>query len=249
MTRPVLVCLPYSPWSERAAWALDARGIDYEKQLYQPLLGELKLRRLRGSAPGPASVPVLAWEGGVIADSGAIARWADGRGSGPKLFPDEAAVAAWEKIAEQALFAGRALALRRVLGSGDALMDLVPKQLRFLGPVARATSAAGVRRTLRKYGAAGITDDEHRAKLVDALDRIRDGIRNGTLLGSFSYADITVAQALVFVSPPEPPADGKPRAGIRIGRGSRRAFRDPDLAPKYADLAAWRDGLYAKFRG
>jgi glutathione S-transferase len=250
---PTLICLPYSPWSERAAWALDRRGIAYDKEVYEPVLGELRLRRLRGGAPGPTSVPVLVTDDRVIADSGAIARWADGRGSGPRLFPDEAAVAAWEAVAEQATAAGRARSLRRVLADPDAVMDLVPKALRPLGPIARGIAATGVRRTLRKYGATGTADDAHRAALVAALERLRDGLAAGsgtpkTLLGAFSYADITAAQALVFVSPPEPPADGAPRPGIRIGRASRRAFRDPELAVAYADLVAWRDALYAEYR-
>jgi glutathione S-transferase len=40
-----LLALPYSPWSEKARWALDVRGVPYRYRHYQPLLGELGVRR------------------------------------------------------------------------------------------------------------------------------------------------------------------------------------------------------------
>lgn len=248
---PTLMHLPYSPWSERASWALDARGISYEKRRYEPILGEARLWWLRRGAPGPASVPVFVHEGGVISDSRDIARWADTRGTGPRLIPDDAAVKHWEEVTEEALQAGRALAMRRVLSAPDALTDLVPGFLRPTGPIGRWIAAVGVRRTLRKYGAVSTSDNAHRERLITALDRIRAGLAaSGTryLLGEFSFADICAAQALVFMLPPEPPPKGQTRPGIRIARASRRAFRDPDLADEYADLGTWRDQLYAEWR-
>ena len=56
---PELLGLPYSPWSEKARWALDARRVPYREVTYAPLLGEpalrLKLKRWRGNV----TVPVL----------------------------------------------------------------------------------------------------------------------------------------------------------------------------------------------
>jgi glutathione S-transferase len=124
-----LLGLPYSPWTEKARWALDARGVPYEFRHYQPLLGEpalrAKLRRLRGRV----SVPVLTDDAGaVVGDSADIARWADGRGEGPTFFPAEHAdaIAEWVALSERALAAGRALALARVLEDDEALLELVP---------------------------------------------------------------------------------------------------------------------------
>jgi glutathione S-transferase len=211
------------------------------------------MRRLRRNGTGPASVPVLVCDDAVITDSGAIARWADARGSGPTLFPDDAAVRRWEEVSEQALQAGRALAMRRILGEPDALQELVPGFLRPLGPVGRFAAAVGVRRTLWKYGATRDPEDTHRERLAAALDQIADGLRGAvgspkTLLGTFSYADIAAAQAIVYVLPPDPPPKGETRPGLRLARGSRRAFRDPVLAERYAELGAWRDALYATWR-
>jgi glutathione S-transferase len=252
--RPTLIAIPYSPWSERADWALHLRGIAIEKERYSPILGELRLRRLRRGAPGPASVPVLVAQDRVIADSTDIARWADSHGDGPRLFPDDPRLAPIVEAGDTALDAGRALALRRTLADGDALLDLVPTALRGLGPVARWVAGTGVRRTLRKYGAAGVADVEHRERLRGALTRLREALAAApaptsgpkTLLGALSYADVAATQALVFIAPPEP--DRERGRGIRIAKASRRAFYDADLAREFADLVAWRDAIYASYR-
>jgi glutathione S-transferase len=39
-----LVALHYSPWSEKARWALDHHGVAYRYEEYKILLGEPKLR-------------------------------------------------------------------------------------------------------------------------------------------------------------------------------------------------------------
>lgn len=243
---PTLLQLAFSPWSERARWALDARGIAHDTVEYQPLLGELHLRWLRRAAGG-ASVPVLRTADGAICDSLDIARWANTQGTGPDLFPAARAdeLAAIGDAADRALAAGRARALRRMAASPEALQEQVPWFLRWSGPVARAVAKAGTLRTLGKYGAAD--DDTARAGLLRALDDLRahlargvevDGVR--TLLGGFTWADITAAQALAFVQPP--------REGLRIGPGTRAAFTDPYVAAVSPDLLAWRDALYARHR-
>jgi glutathione S-transferase len=244
---PALLQLGYSPWSERARWALDVRGVPYERVPYQPLLGELRLRWVRRGAGG-ASVPVLLTDEGPICDSVDIARWANARGAGPDLFPAgrEAELAAIGAVADRALAAGRSRALRRMAASTDALQEQVPSFLRWTGPVARGIAKAGTLRTIGKYG--GASDDEARTALLAALDALRehlaravevDGVR--CLLGAFSWADINAAQALAFVRPPD--------AGLRMGPGTRAAFTDPYVAAVSADLLAWRDALYARHRG
>src|SRR5580704_5617991 len=64
--RPVvqLLGLPYSPWSEKARWALDARHVPYADVTYAPLVGELALRRKLGKWTGAVTVPVLTEDGG-----------------------------------------------------------------------------------------------------------------------------------------------------------------------------------------
>ncbi len=248
-----LLGLPYSPWSEKARWALDVRHVPYVSRLYQPLLGEPALRWRVGRFTGRVTVPVLtADDGKVLADSAEIARWADGRGEGPRLFPaeHEAAIAHFIERSETALAAGRALSLERMLGDDEALAEMVPRKMRsVLGSAAKHIGASGIRRTLRKYDGDATDAAAHRATFASVLDEVRatlgkrdeDGSNSPrTLLGVFTFADIAVAQALAFVEPPT--------TGLKLSPGSRRCFGDADLRGRYADLLTWRDALYAAFR-
>lgn len=244
MTETTLIALPYSPWSEKARWALQASGVPFHEQHYQPLIGELALRRLTGQWSGPASVPVLVTGDGAVADSAAIARWADKQ---HVLFPagQDAEVQRWIDVGERALAAGRVLALTQQLQDRAALLELVPRKLRgLLGPLAPGVAAFGVKRTLRKYAAT--TTGDVGAQWDAALDELRAGIAAGhgparTLLAQFSFGDIAASQALGFVAPVS-------SRHVRMGAGSRAAFTNPARAEKYADLLAWRDGVYAAFR-
>jgi glutathione S-transferase len=237
---PELLGLPYSPWSEKARWALEARGIAYESKLYQPLLGELGLRRKLGKWRGIVSVPVLTDDDGrVIPDSADIARWADQRGEGPVMFPAGADVERFIALADRGMAAGRALSLLRLLDDDEGIGEMVPRKLRKL-PGAPAMAKAGVARTLRKY--RGMRDQEAaRAALAEVLDEVRAALAGGkTLLGQFTFADVAVAQVLAFVEPPA--------FGLKLGDATRRSFCDDVLRERFADLVAWRDALYEAHR-
>src|SRR5215468_11323456 len=117
-----LLGLSYSPWTEKARWALDARRVPYTFRHYQPLLGEPALRLKTRRLAGRVTVPVLTTsDGRVLADSADIARWAGERGEGPLLFPaeHEATVARFVSLSERALAAGRALSLARMLADHE----------------------------------------------------------------------------------------------------------------------------------
>ncbi|AUX24096.1 hypothetical protein SOCEGT47_046290 [Sorangium cellulosum] len=246
-----LLGLVFSPWTEKARWALDVRRVPYTFRHYQPMIGEpalrLKLRRLRGRV----TVPVLTTDDGrVLTDSADIARWADGRGEGPALFPaeHEAEIARLVALSERALDAGRALTLSRMLADDEALAEMTPPPIRRrLGPLAPRLGALGIRRTLRKYDGHRTDGAAHQRTLVSALDEIRAALARQapaedaprTLLGRFTFADIAMAQALVGVEPP---------AELKLGPAGRRCWSDPELRERYADLTAWRDALYRAFR-
>jgi glutathione S-transferase len=249
-TKPELVGLPYSPWSEKARWALDLRRVPYTSTTYAPMIGEVGLRRRMGKWTGQVSVPVLFDDhGAAIADSHAIARWADTRGEGASLFPSdlEAEVARFVALSERAMAAGRCLSLERMLADDEALREMVPKPMR-RSPLATAIAAFGVRRTLRKYDAArgGAGGEKHEAVLTASLDELRsalasqpapaDASQPKTLLGRFTFADIAMTQTLGFIEPPS--------FGLRIGKASRRSFTHPILRERYADLIAWRNAIY-----
>jgi glutathione S-transferase len=244
-----LLGLPYSPWSEKARWALDLRRVPYRSRTYLALLGEpllrIKLRRWTGTV----TVPVLTCDDGrVLADSADIARWADQRGDGPQLFPreHEAAIAHFIERSEAGLRAGRALALRRMLEDDEALAEMVPRSLmRGLGSVAVRVARLGIARTLRKYRALDDGPEEHERALGGVLDELRERLAGAsdtprTLLGRLTFADVAMSQVLAFVAPPA--------TGLRLGRASRRSFSDERLRARYADLVEWRDQLYQRYR-
>ncbi len=246
-----LLGIPYSPWSEKARWALDARQVPYTYRVYAPLVGEPALRMKLRQWTGPVSVPALTDdEGHTIADSANIARWADGRGSGPVLFPPEldAEIAHFVALSERGLEAGRALSLARMLRDRQALAEMVPRNVRAaIGPVASAVGMFGVRRTLRKYGSAKASRESLEQTLTEVLDALRAALAKApeaspvkTVLGRFTFADVAMAQVLVFVQPPA--------VGLRIGAASRRNYTDPPMAERYADLVEWRDDLYDAYR-
>lgn len=246
---PELWSLSYSPWSDRARWALAHCGVEYRRHAYQPVLGEFALRLKLRRWYGPVSVPVMQTEDGMLADSHAIARWADAHANrgAAKLFPPgrDAEIGRYDELSEAALAAGRTLGLQKVLQDDAALRELLPAAAGSrLGPLGPKLVASAVRRTIRKY--AHTSPPNPKGALISLLEKIRreleavprhpDGDRY--LLGEFSYADITAATGLSFVLPPS--------SHLRLGDASRRAYTHRDLAERYADVIAWRDALYAK---
>src|SRR5262245_44081226 len=128
-----LLALPYSPWSEKARWALDVCGVPYRYRHYQPLLGELELRGKTRRLRGAVAAPVLTGERGRVSDdSEKIARFADAQSGRPTLLPPgrEAEIARWVALSERGLAAGRVLALDRQLRDDGALAEMVPRNLR-----------------------------------------------------------------------------------------------------------------------
>ena len=144
--------------------------------------------------------------------------------------------------------AGRALSLPRMLQDNDALLEMVPKGLRKL-PGSVAIAAFGVRRTLRKYRSAAGDPRAVKAEadLASVLDELRAAVNDrgssdgpATVLERFTFADIAMAQVIAFVEPPP--------FGLRLGAASRRTFTHPTLKERYADLIAWRDAIYERYR-
>jgi glutathione S-transferase len=241
-----LVALPYSPWSEKARWALQHHGVAHEYEIYAPMIGEpglrLRARRLRG----PLSVPVLFDDDRVFTDSFDIARRAEEIGGAAPLFPKgkEADVEAWNARSQDALAAARALLLDRMATDDPSLLEsmppMIPNALRAPSlPVARAAIAF----LARKYSTRERSGDDHERTLIDTLETMRAGLANGRkyLLGEFSYADVCAAVILQFVSP----VDGR---FIRLGPATRAIWTYPALADRFPDLVAWRDAVYAQHR-
>lgn len=237
-----LIALSYSPWSEKARWVLDHHGVDYRERAYFPIFGEpllrLRLRRLAGKV----TVPTLFDRGTAVMGSFAIATHVEReipearrllpRAYGPQLED-------FERRAERLMAAGRVLVTHRVSLDPEARSEALPPQVPgLLRGLARPLADVGIAFLRQKYGfgTAELADCEE--ILVSGLELLRRDLGDRpTLLESFSFADIAMAQTLQFVVPV---ADSH----LYLGPASRRCWTMPRLAERFADLLAWRDALY-----
>lgn len=244
MGRATLFGLVYSPWTERARWALDHHRIRYRYREHVPLLGEGLLRwAARGSGEKQASVPLLRDGHEVLGDSFRIILHADRVGQGAKLVPDASVIETWLASIEPALHAVRKRVTRRTLADPEALKEAAAGAMpTVVAGFFRPVAAMGARFIARKYG-FDASEQEQDSPLVSAvLDEVRAQLDGGAYLGeAFSAADILAA---TFLQSVKPVADSI----IRLGPATRRAWSRPELAEEYDDLIAWRDQLYATHR-
>lgn len=239
---PVLVHLPYSPWSEKARWALDHHRVRHHRVVHLPWVYEPLLRIASRNLREKASVPRLFVGSRVIGDSLEIAEWADTVGSAAPLLPEEkkADILGWVDRGEELLGAGRGRLLERMLASRPALREALPPPLRMFGSAGVAVARTATAFVQKKYVAEGESMASREAKMVAVLEKLRSAIRGGEpLLGTFSFADIAMAAALSVV-------DLRPE--VPLGREQRKAWAEPTLASAFPDVLAWRDAIYAAYR-
>lgn len=255
---PRLVALPLSPWSERARWALDHHHLDYELVVHVPFLGERRLRRLiapvneaaSSKKAGPtkkrATVPVLVLPGAVLTESWDIVQHADRHGHSTPLLPDDrlGEIRRYTDLVDRTLEMGRALVLRALIASGEALDETLPPPVpAALRPWLRPVTRFGARWFARKYDLRLDAEAEQTNAVRGALTALRAALAGGApyLLGSFTYADIVMAGLLQSVMPVVQPH-------IPLGPATRRVWTSPLLAAEFGDLVAWRDQLYLRHR-
>lgn len=238
--------LPYSPWSEKARWALDHRHVPYEAVEHLPLLGDLRLRILLRKPTGRVTVPLLE-DGGVWYEGSLeIARHADAVGSGPRLFPAgrEVEVEAWSRLSEEALTAARGvMVLRQAEDPRLALEALPPGVPASVKPLLAPAARLGMQAFIAKYRMRDAAASHPRvlARALEDLARALEGGRRYLVGDAFTYADIAMAVTLQMVSPVD-------ERYMALGPGGREGWTSPELAARFAGLLRWRDGLYAEHR-
>jgi glutathione S-transferase len=242
---PTLVAEKFSPWSEKARWALDHHRLAYAYREHYPLMGELTLR-LRARRPtGRVSTPMLLTAEGPLIDSFDIARYAEREGGAAPLFPagHEEALGAWNARSEAALRSARVLYLERLGESRAAKVELQPDTLPLaVRRLAAPTVDLAISFLRRKYGMQDAASAQ--VSLVNELDALQSALAGGKthLVGErFTYADVAMAVTLQFVSPV---ADRY----LPLGPATRASCIHPELAARYPELVAWRDALYARHR-
>jgi len=247
-----LVYLEKSSWSERALFALELAGVAFAKVAYTPFVDEAWLRLRLRDWTGRVSVPVLLLHGGAPARRGsrAIAEWAAEQG-GLEMGGDSAYLDRIEAASERVMLASRYRGCVRVRDTGafdesdvpDGAAQWLPHSLR------RWVVIRGYSRLAAKYKRPNETMEsdlaDMRAGLAELRAMLRDagGARFGTRGDADtppSFADLIVATTMHFA-----PLPGGRNA---FGPNVREQFREPELEVEFADLIAWRNALYEKFR-
>ena len=231
---PLLVGESFSPWTQKARWALEHCGVRYRYAEYTPTLSEPGLRLRMRQWSGSVSVPVMFTDRGILRGSWEIACHAAACAGDGRL-GDLSVVAQWNAISEAALAEGRTRVVRCVLGNDPALEEALPGFVpSLLRTPLRFVAHDAARRLDRKYAHLVVP-----GSLRTALLRLRSGLiasRCDYLLGRFGYADIAMAVVLETIMPiarTEPP----------LGPATRRCWSDAALAEEFQDLLLWRSRL------
>jgi glutathione S-transferase len=205
----VLVTIPISHFCEKARWALDRAGIEFEERAHLQLIHRVAARR----AGGGTTVPVLVCDAGVLAESADILEYADAHAPPDRhlypTHPDEAAeVRALERDFDERLGPqGRLWMYHRLKGRRDLALDYgctgVPAWERRLMPFLYPLVARGIDRFLDITPETARQSEAEVRDTFDAVDRrLADGRRY--LCGEeFTAADLTFsALAAAVLMPP-----------------------------------------------
>jgi glutathione S-transferase len=242
----VLFGIAYSPWTEKARFALAVKHVDYQYREHTPLLGEIRLRRVAGGVLRKASVPLLLDGDRVIMDSFSIAKHGERVGSGPTLFPpgQDGRIRDANDLSERIIAAGRARVMRDLPKHPGAQAEAIPPAFpRALHGVLRPLARQGSEFLARKHGVRRSARANAEAEQREALQQIREQLAGRrTVFDAFSYADIAYAVALQSI---RPVAD----RWLPLGAATRTLWTVPALAEEFADLLAWRDDVYQSWRG
>lgn len=237
--------LAYSPWTERARWALDHHGIVYRYHEHVPMLGE-PLLRARAKVPSgqKATVPLFVDDSGErFMDSLAIIVRAD-RGASRPLITDLAATRSLVEKIERALHATRARVTSRVVADPAALKESATAAVpAFMAALAAPVAAQGAKFIAKKHSAPLDRVQENIETLREVLREVRPLVDTSVVhtRETLTAEDILLATLLWAVKPVEV-------AHISIGPAVRRAWTADELVDECSDLLAWRDALYLAAR-
>lgn len=248
MTARELIGISYSPWTEKARWALDHHKLPYSYSEHLIMLGMPALRLKMKSMDPELTVPALIDGENRMYDSFRIAEHADAVGGGPKLIPHDRRdeVVRLNAISETALDAGRALVMHRISKDADAQKDSLPPFVpQFLRGACRPMVSMGMSYINREFKVSATALETRQKQVTDALDALDEALRKSNtdcLLGEFTFADIAMAKVAHLVEP----VDAR---YVKLTPALRRCWANPELKQKYAHLVEWRDQIYAKYRG
>lgn len=207
---PVLITIPISHYCEKARWALDRAGIDFEERAHLQVLHWIPVTR----AGGKKTAPVLVWGDRVFTDSADIVEEASAKGPPERsLFPEDPAAAAEVRALQRDFDAclgpeGRRWMYNALRGNRDIAVAYgctgVPAWQRRALPFAYPLAARIIDRYLDVTPAtAAQSETEVRATFDAVAERLGDG-RPYLCGDGFSAADLAFASlAAPVLMPPE----------------------------------------------
>ena len=235
-----LIGIGYSPWTQKARWALDHHRLEYKYSEHLIMVGMPLLRLKTSRWLGSVTVPSLVGAERPLLDSFAIARWADERGAGSTLFPAEYtdAIELWNEKSDTLLNAARMLTTRELSENPTALAEALPFYLKPLpGSVAVAKQAA--RYVMSQYSIPG-NERTWMELLRNGFIELREALGSKNyLLGEFTFADVAMAASIQAIQPPDPQY-------IPLGPVSQRCWTRPELVAEFQDLLHWRTQILEK---
>lgn len=239
------IYFPPSPWSEKARWALDAAGLNYNLIEFTPMLSVPKVRWLTKRFSGRISAPILVVGKKVFSDSLDIARYAHTHCQNnidliPSAMNNE--VLQWNAMSEQLLAILRLRQMPAMKANTRFLLNsfpgFIPEGMRqHMLPMARNA----LDQIAQKYP---IDDPDPEQTLLRGLQKIRETLEassSGYLLDEFSYADICVAAIFQVIEPVA-------QQYVNLDEALRQCWTIPELASRYDDLIEWRNGVYQRQR-
>jgi len=208
----VLWHIELSHYNEKARWALDYKGVPYERRAPMPgLHGPVALALTRGKQ---RRLPILRLNGRTIGDSTDIIAALEQHAPDPPLYPADPAERARALELEEYFDEELAPEIRRfgwhhLLNEPDYVATALfrgtspakERILRLSFPAARAMTRAD-------YSIDPDTDAVPRAAILAAMDRLESELDGGDYLvgDSFSVADLAAAALFTpIVRPPERP--------------------------------------------
>lgn len=237
--------LSYSPWTERARWALDHHRVPYTWRAHRLYLEERSLRRRARAKPGErASVPLFVDGDTIVRDSIEIVKHADRVGGGARLIDDEGRLTELVALFEPGLRAMRGRVTAGTLESPACIREhaseVVPSFMAgLLTPVVvRAANFIG-----EKYDARLERDGQNLDAIRQTLRAARERIDTSRVpdTRTLRIEHILLATFLQGIAPVSAPH-------IRLGPASREVWTCTPLLDESRELLAWRDAVYASAR-
>lgn len=248
-----LIGMRFSPYTEKARWALNHHKKTYSYSEHLILFGMpilwWKARKISDNLTVPMMVAHTPdGERLVLGDSWDIALYTDKGGANSPLFPADkmGEIHAINALSEQAFDAGRALYMDRLkkdrAAQAESLPNFIPK---FLRPFLTSMVHVALKYISWGFGIERKGIPEYETSMRECLKRYEELLAKvnfeGPVLGKFSYADIVMTTSLQFVSPVEPKIFGLTPKLIE-------AWTDSRWETEFPRIFSWRKKIYEKYR-